>query len=345
MTDQALISAKETSDGITSAIGLNKGMFTWDNLLSAAIALVVCILAIMIIMRIMRRMFARSKMEPSLANFILKVIKIALEFAAIMIVAGSLGFDVTALLAVFSLLGLAISLSVQNLLGNLVSGVVLLMNKPIRDGDYIQAGGAEGVVKNIGLFYTELNTLDNKVVNVPNSELSAGQIVNFTREPNRRVDLVVGASYDCDTEEVKNKCASVIANALSLQDTPDVETVNKAMAKLAYLYGLQVVVIDQDITIELADGSRPYSGNPFADDVVMFSESKVLGATYWKTPADVKVKGSAALKAMNGHTLIKKYAEEEPLEEVTMGIANAFPAWLTSSRTYLCDVTHSSWSH
>ena len=194
MTDQALISAKETSEGITSAIGLNKGMFTWDNLLSAAIALVVCILAIMIIMRIMRKMFARSKMEPSLANFILKVIKIALEFAAIMIVAGSLGFDVTALLAVFSLLGLAISLSVQNLLGNLVSGVVLLMNKPIRDGDYIQAGGAEGVVKDVGLFYTELTTLDNKTVNVPNSELSAGQIVNFTREPNRRVDLVVGAS-------------------------------------------------------------------------------------------------------------------------------------------------------
>ena len=211
MTDQALISAKETSEGITSAIGLNKGMFTWDNLLSAAIALVVCILAIMIIMRIMRKMFARSKMEPSLANFILKVIKIALEFAAIMIVAGSLGFDVTALLAVFSLLGLAISLSVQNLLGNLVSGVVLLMNKPIRDGDYIQAGGAEGVVKNIGLFYTELNTLDNKVVNVPNSELSAGQIVNFTREANRRVDLVVGASYDCDTEEVKKALYEAIA--------------------------------------------------------------------------------------------------------------------------------------
>ena len=211
MTDQALISAKETSEGITSAIGLNKGMFTWDNLLSAAIALVVCILAIMIIMRIMRRMFARSKMEPSLANFILKVIKIALEFAAIMIVAGSLGFDVTALLAVFSLLGLAISLSVQNLLGNLVSGVVLLMNKPIRDGDYIQAGGAEGVVKNIGLFYTELTTLDNKTVSVPNSDLSAAKIVNFTREDNRRVDLVIGASYDCDTEDVKKALYEAIA--------------------------------------------------------------------------------------------------------------------------------------
>ncbi len=211
MTEQALISAKETSDGISSAIGLNKGMFTWDNLLSAAIALVVCILAIMIIMKILRKMFSRSKMEPSLAGFILKVIKIALEFAAVMIVAGSLGFDVTALLAVFSLLGLAISLSVQNLLGNLVSGVVLLMNKPIRDGDYIQAGGAEGVVKNIGLFYTELTTLDNKTVSVPNSDLSAGQIVNFTREDNRRVDLVVGASYDCDTEDVKKALYDAIA--------------------------------------------------------------------------------------------------------------------------------------
>lgn len=211
MTEQALISAKETSDGISSAIGLNKGMFTWDNLLSAAIALVVCILAIMIIMKILRKMFSRSKMEPSLAGFILKVIKIALEFAAVMIVAGSLGFDVTALLAVFSLLGLAISLSVQNLLGNLVSGVVLLMNKPIRDGDYIQAGGAEGVVKNIGLFYTELTTLDNKTVSVPNSDLSAGQIVNFTREDNRRVDLVVGASYDCGTEDVKKALYDAIA--------------------------------------------------------------------------------------------------------------------------------------
>ncbi len=148
-----------------------------------------------------------------------------------------------------------------------------------------------------------------------------------------------------DTEEVQKKCASFAANALSIQDTPDLETVNKALGKLAYLYGLQIVVIDQDITLELADGSRPYSGNPFADDVVMFSESKQLGYTYWKTPADLKLQGTAAIKAMNGHTLIKKFANEEPVEEVTMGVANAFPAWLSSSRTYLLDVTHSSWSH
>ena len=203
MDNQALISAKETSEGVKGALGFNSGMFTWDNLLSAAIALVVCILAIWIVMKILRRMMERSKLGPSLSNFILKVVKIALEFAAILIVAGSLGFDVTALLAVFSLLGLAISLSVQNLLGNLVSGVVLLMTKPIQDGEFIECGDVSGTVKDVGLFYTELLTLDNKLVSVPNSDLSASKIINYTREPNRRVDLLIGASYDSPVEDAK----------------------------------------------------------------------------------------------------------------------------------------------
>jgi small conductance mechanosensitive channel len=206
-----LIAAKEGANGIADSLGLNKGMFTWDNLLSAAIALIVCIIAIWIIMKILRRMMDRSKLTASLQSFILKAVKIALEFAAILIVAGSLGFDVTALLAVFSLLGLAISLSVQNLLGNLVSGIVLLMTKPITDGEFVEVGDVSGVVKDVGLFYTELLTLDNKLVSVPNSDLSSSRIVNYTREPNRRVDLVIGASYDCPIADVKKALCEAIA--------------------------------------------------------------------------------------------------------------------------------------
>ena len=136
----------------------------------------------------------------------------------------------------------------------------------------------------------------------------------------------------------------ILCNQAELIPDPD-EQVNAAMAKLPYLRGLQIVIIDQDITIELADGSRPFSGNPFANDVVMFSETKVLGNTFWKRPADANVAGSVSIKAMNGHTLIKKFAEEEPLEEITMGIANAFPAWIASQRSYLLDTSHTSWSH
>ncbi len=147
-----------------------------------------------------------------------------------------------------------------------------------------------------------------------------------------------------EVAEVQKICASFAQNVLEIQQTPSVEQVNSALSRLPYLRGLQIVVLDQDITIELADGSR-ISGNPFVDDVVMFSETKTLGYTYWKKPADMNVKGTAALKSMNGHTLIKKFANEEPLEEVTMGIANAFPAWRTSGRSYLLDVTHEVWSH
>lgn len=148
-----------------------------------------------------------------------------------------------------------------------------------------------------------------------------------------------------ECEEVQKICASFAANALGIQQTPSVEQVNTALRGLSYLRGLQIVVIDQDITIELGDGSRPFSGNPFAENVVMFSESKVLGQTYWKKPADMNVKGSAAIKALNGHTLIKKFANEEPLEEVTMGIANAFPAWLSSSRSWLLSTNSATWKH
>ena len=146
------------------------------------------------------------------------------------------------------------------------------------------------------------------------------------------------------TEEVVKLCASFAANALGVAQTPSLEQVNAAMKGLAYLRGLQVVVIDQDITIEKADGSR-VTGNPFADNVVMFSESKVLGSTYWKKPADMNLKGSVAIKAMNGHTCVKKYSTEEPIEEVTVGIANAFPAWLSSGRSYLMDTANNAWKH
>ena len=148
-----------------------------------------------------------------------------------------------------------------------------------------------------------------------------------------------------ETEEVQKICASFAANALGIAQTPSLEQVNTALRGLSYLRGLQIVVIDQDITIELGDGSRPFSGNPFTENVVMFSESKVLGNTYWKRPADLNVKGSVALKALNGHTLIKKFANEEPLEEVTMGIANAFPAWHTSARSWLMSTDANKWNH
>lgn len=146
-------------------------------------------------------------------------------------------------------------------------------------------------------------------------------------------------------EEVVKKCATLIESITGATDTPDLQTVNAYLAKKKELYkGLQIVVIDQDITIELANGTRSTS-NPFEDDVILFSESKVLGNTYWKRPIDAKkMPGSVAEKVMFGHTLIKKYSTESPVQEVTEGISNLFPAWNLAGRSVLMQVNATSWN-
>ena len=208
---EAISEARQSAETVTEQLGLNIKLLTWDHLLAAVVSLIVCVIAIHLIMRVLRRIVARSRLSESLGRFFLRLAKIAMQFLAILIVAGSLGFDVTALLAVFSLLGLALSLSVQNSLTNLMSGIVILFTKPFVAGEYVESGGVSGTVRDIGLFYTQMTTLDNKAIYVPNSELSASKIINYTREPNRRVDLVFGAGYEHPTETVLAALREMVA--------------------------------------------------------------------------------------------------------------------------------------
>lgn len=145
------------------------------------------------------------------------------------------------------------------------------------------------------------------------------------------------------TDEVIKLSASYLQNIAGLPYAPSLQDVNAMLMRRVNFNGLQIVVIDQDITIELADGTRT-TGNPFETDVVLFSESKVLGKTHWKRPIDMNMTGSVALKAMNGHTMIKKYSEESPVKEVTEGIANIFPAWNLAGRSVLMQTNATSWN-
>jgi len=143
-------------------------------------------------------------------------------------------------------------------------------------------------------------------------------------------------------EEVGKRCAPY-ANA-PLADAPDLSTVNAYLAKHAETYrGLQIIVIDQEISLQSISGETK-TANPFEDDVILFSESKVLGNTYWKAPIDMKMTSSHALKVLHGHTLIKKYSEESPVREVTEGIANLFPAWNLAARSILMQTNSTSWN-
>ena len=128
------------------------------------------------------------------------MVKILLWFVTIIIVLGYVGIEVTSLIALLSVIGLAISLAIQGTLSNLAGGIQVLVSKPFKAGDYIETDSVSGTVSEIGLVYTKIKTYDNKMIMIPNGQISSAKITNYTAEERRRVDLKFNTSYDAPVE-------------------------------------------------------------------------------------------------------------------------------------------------
>ena len=206
---------------IFSTLGI--GSITLVTLIPAILVLIVCLVAIKMIMGIVNRMLEKSPLERSLHTFIRSAINIALYVLTVLIVADKLGIPVTSLVAALSVFGLAVSLAVQGSLSNLAGGIMILVSKPFVIGDFVEAGGISGTVLEIGLVYTKIATGDNKVINCPNSEISATKIINYTSGKNRRVDITIGASYNAPTKTVFDallKCAARHEDDMIAENAP-----------------------------------------------------------------------------------------------------------------------------
>lgn len=196
------------------------GQSVISKLLAAAVLLVLCIVFIKILMKITNRVLSRSKLEPTAHSFVRTVVRLVLVFIAIMLVAGTLGVDTSSLLAIFSIAGLAVSLSVQDALSNMVSAVMLLTAKPYKAGDYIEVGELQGTVREIGIIHTRLVTLDGKDIRIPNSQILSGNIINYSSEEKRRVVLTVRAGFEADTDSVKSALLRAAQDERILTDEP-----------------------------------------------------------------------------------------------------------------------------
>ncbi len=196
------------------------GNLSLSGLLSAILTFVICLIVIKIIMTVVGKALNKSKkLDNTLRGFVLSAIKAALWVIALIIVANALGIDTASLVALVGIIGLALSLSVQNILSNLFSGLTLLITKPFAAGDFVEIAGKSGIVKTVGLFYTQLDSLDNVAVSIPNGDVTAASVNNYSREPLRRVDQYFTASYDEDTEKVKAAILEAIGeDARILQD-------------------------------------------------------------------------------------------------------------------------------
>jgi small conductance mechanosensitive channel len=164
------------------------------------------------ITNIINGLMGRADFDPTLVNFLGNIIYAFLLAAVILAALDVLGVPVTSLLAVLGAAGLAIGLALKDSLGNFAAGVMLVLFRPFKKGDFVEAGGVSGVVAEVRIFSTILTTPDNKQVTVPNGQVGADTITNYSANDTRRVDMVFGVSYDDDLKVARKVLEDLCAN-------------------------------------------------------------------------------------------------------------------------------------
>jgi len=199
----------------------NQGML-WQFIINFVVAFFIIMAGIIIAGLLTRTMVTKldkSKMDNAVVSFLAGIIKAIIIIASILMALTHLGVQTTSFVAILGAAGLAIALSLQGSLGNFASGVLIMIYHPFKSGDYVDAGGIAGTVQRIELFTTVLKTPDNKMVIVPNSQITGSAITNFSQEPIRRVDMVIGVSYEADLKKTKEVLMNVIkSDERTLQD-------------------------------------------------------------------------------------------------------------------------------
>lgn len=208
--------AKELINGNTDGLGeLMKQTIEWGMDASKSILLALAIyfvgrFVIGMVNRLLAQMLERRKVDASIQSFMKSLVGILLNTLLIITVVGALGVNITTFAALLASLGVAAGMALSGNLQNFAGGLVILLLKPIKVGDYIEAQGNAGTVKEIQIFHTILQTVDNKIIYLPNGALSSGNITNYSKEETRRVDFCFGVEYGTDLEKVTKALQDII---------------------------------------------------------------------------------------------------------------------------------------
>jgi small conductance mechanosensitive channel len=181
------------------------------KILAAIVILIVGRILAGILTGVVQRLMVRHKADSTLTKFVVSLTKIALMTFVVIAAIRALGVETTSFVAVIGAAGLAIGLAMQGTLANFAAGVMLIIFKPFKAGDYIEGGGASGTVDAVQIFNTILKTPDNKLVIIPNSKMTGDNITNYSAMEQRRIDLVFGIGYDDDIKKAKATLERILA--------------------------------------------------------------------------------------------------------------------------------------
>jgi len=182
------------------------------------------------IRRGVRRMMEKGGADPIIIGFVGSIVYIALLAFVVIAALGQLGIQTTSFIAILGAAGLAVGLALQGSLSNFAAGFLMIIFRPFKVGDFVEAAGVAGVVKDMQIFTTTMKTGDNKTIIIPNAKISGDNIINYSAEENRRVDMTIGVAYDADLSKVRDVLNDIISKEERILPDPAPQV---AVAELA----------------------------------------------------------------------------------------------------------------
>lgn len=222
VADSLAVASKDLDKAVAQAEGLDKlslvsqqlidsGIQVGGHILKAAIVFVVGRFLISLLRRLTSRLLDKRSVDVSIKTFVKSLVNILLTILLIISVVGALGVETTSFAALLASAGVAIGMALSGNLQNFAGGLVILLFKPYKVGDWIESQGVSGTVKEIQIFHTILTTADNKLIFVPNGALSSGVVVNYSNQKTRRVEWIVGIDYGEDYAKVEQVVRDILA--------------------------------------------------------------------------------------------------------------------------------------
>lgn len=180
------------------------------NIVAAIAIIIVGMIVARVVSNTVNRVMVGRKIDATVADFLSAMLRYAIIAFTLIAALGRVGVQTASIIAVLGAAGLAVGLALQGSLSNLAAGVLLVMFRPFRAGEYVDLGGVAGTVLHVQIFSTTMRTVDGKIVVIPNGKIIAGNIINYSREPVRRNEFIIGVAYDSDIDQVKQLLTNII---------------------------------------------------------------------------------------------------------------------------------------
>jgi len=191
------------------------------NIIFAVFTLVIGMMVARFIAGTLHKILSKRGFDSTIVDFVTRMVRYVIVAFVIIASLSKLGVETTSFVAIIGAAGLAVGLALQGSLSNFASGILIIALRPFKAGEYIEAAGTAGVVESVQIFSTTLTSPDNKFVVVPNSAILGGNIINYSRKPTRRIDLIIGVSYNADLAQTKAVLESVLSNTKGILPTPE----------------------------------------------------------------------------------------------------------------------------